>query len=336
MAATMCGMTQTSLPPGLAARAAAQGGPFSTQQARSAGFEAREIYRRLKSGQWTRLRRGIYIETFLIPDDEIGRHLLRLRAVVLSLGPQAAASHVTGATLLQLALLDPDRSLIHITRDSPSRIEAGIHHHEAELPPGHLTKIDDILTTTAGRTVVDLSRALPFEAGLVAAESALNKGLTTLTELREILAYCADWPGARDAGRVVSFASPYSESPGESLGRIAFDALGLPQPSQQVWIFDKAGLIARVDYWWEKQRTVGEFDGRLKYDGDNASKDTLYDEKRREDRLREAGAEVFRFDWPEARAKSPSIRQKALAAFDRAARSVVRPTLRAKRQPPAS
>lgn len=332
----MSDMTETSLPPGLAARAVAQGGPFSTQQARSAGFEAREIYRQLNSGQWTRLRRGVYVETFLIPDDETGRHLLQLRAVLLSLGQQAAASHVTGATLLQLALLDPDRSLIHITRNSPSRVEAGIHHHEAELPLGHLTKTDDILGTTAGRTVVDLSRALPFEAGLVVAESALNKGLTTLTELREILTYCADWPGARDAGRVVSFASPYSESPGESLGRIAFDALGLPQPTQQVWIFDEAGFVARVDFWWEEQRTVGEFDGRLKYYVDGASEDTLYDEKRREDRLRDAGAEVFRFGWSEARAKSPSIRRKAVAAFDRAARSDVRPTLRFKRQPPAS
>jgi hypothetical protein len=323
-----------SLPPNLAALAIAQGGPFTTGQARAAGYEPREIYRLLKWRQWSRLRRGVYVETALIPPDAAGRHLLQLRAILLCLSGRPVASHITGATLHRTALLDPDRSLVHLTRDAPSRIEAGIHHHEAALPASQLTKIDDVLTTTAGRTVVDLARETAFEAGLVMAESALNKGLTTLSELREILAYCADWPGAREAGRVVSFASPYSESPGESLSRVAFDVLGLPPPSQQTSVYDDAGFVARVDFFWEKHSTIGEFDGRVKYTGAAATDDTLYDEKRREDRLRDAGAEVFRINWQESLDKSPSIRRKALAAFERAARSGVRPTFRFKLQPP--
>ena len=58
-------------------------------------------------------------------------------------------------------------------------------------------------------------------AGLVAAESALQLGLTSRAELREVLEHCVDWPGARDASRVVSFASALSESAGESLARLA-------------------------------------------------------------------------------------------------------------------
>jgi hypothetical protein len=61
-------------------------------------------------------------------------------------------------------------------------------------------------------------------------------------------ARCVDWPGARKAQRVVDFASPLSESPGETLGRIAFDVLGIPQPDQQVYIFDQNGFIGRSDY----------------------------------------------------------------------------------------
>lgn len=325
-----------ALPPTLAALAAAQGGPFTTAQAMAAGYDDREIYRLLKSRTWSRLRRGVYVETPVIPEDENGRHILQLRAVLLCLKGLLAASHVTSAALHKVALLDPDYSLVHITRDNlgSSRTEGGVRHHDASLPASQLTKIDGILATGAARTIVDLARVTEYEAALVAAESALNNKLTTLSELREVLAYCLDWPGAREAGRVVSFASPYSESAGETLGRIAFDALGVPPPSQQTLLFDAAGFIARADYFWKEHRTVGEFDGRLKYVGEKADDDPVYKEKRREDRLREAGAEVFRIDWAECLAKSTSIRRKAFAAFERAAHSGVQPTLRFKLQPP--
>ena len=192
-----------------------------------------------------------------------------------------------------------------------------------------------MLATSATRTVIDLARRTSFEAALVAAESALNKGLTTLAELDEVLGYCVDWPGARNAGRVVAFASPYSESPGETLGRIAFDVLGVPQPHQQVYIFDKLGLIARCDYFWEQFHTVGEFDGKVKYVGAKARDDTVLNEKKREDRLRNAGLEVCRFEWGESRNYSESVRYKAFSAFDRAKNPRANRSYRLKLQPPA-
>jgi hypothetical protein len=326
-AVTLLGM---SLPPRLAALAAAQGGPFTTAQAFAAGYDERAIYRLIRSGSWVRLRRGVYAVRFVVPQDVEGRHLLQLRAVLLCLKNPVVASHVTSAVLHQIAMLDPDYSLVHITRDcaGSSRAEAGVHHHDAGLPGGQLTKVDSLLTTTAARTVLDIARGARFEAGLIATESALNKKLTTLAELREILAYCTDWPGARDASRVVAFASPYSESPGESVARIAIDAVGLPPPSQQVEIYDALGFIARSDFLWKEHHTAAEFDGRGKYVGDDP--EVLYKEKRREDRLRAAGVEVFRIDWAECMGRSQSIRRKALAAFERAARSGSRPTLRIK------
>jgi hypothetical protein len=323
------------LPPKLAALAASQGGPFTAAQAIAAGFDVREIQRFVKRRQWLRLRRGVYVETALVPDDEAARHILQLRAVLLCLRPEVAASHITSAALHRVALLRPDFSLVNVSREraGSSRTEAGVRHHDASLPSGQLTKIDGILTTTAARMAVDLARELPFDAALVAAESALNKGFATLAELSEVLAYCADWIGARDAARVVSFASPYSESPGETLSRIAFDVLGLPQPEQQVLVFDDAGLIGRVDFFIEEHHTVGEFDGLVKYTGEDG-KQVVIDEKHREDRLRQAGLEVFRLDWAESFAKSPSVRRKTLAAFERAHHSSIPPTYRIKRQPP--
>lgn len=330
-AAYMTSRISMTLPPKLAAIAAAQGGPFTTAQALNAGFDEREIYRLMKSGTWVRLRRGVYAERIVVPDDELGRHVLQLRAALLTLHHQAAASHVTSAALHNISLLDADFSHVHITREGcgSSRTEAGICHHDASLPAGHLTKVGDIVATTAARAVLDIARTNTLPAGLVAAESALQLELTTRAELREVLQYCVDWPGARDASRVVSFASTFSESAGESLARLAFDSLGLPAPLQQVEIYDNAGFVARLDFLWDEMHTAGEFDGRLKYT--NADPDVLYKEKLREDRLRDAGIEVFRFGWMDAYACSPSIRRKAVDAFARAAHRTTRPSLRIKK-----
>lgn len=297
----------------------------------STGLDDRDISRLVRSGKLTRLRRGVYVETVLIPDDAGARHALDVRAVLLRLRGIVAASHGSSAVLQGISLLRPDFSRVHVTHDggASARTESGVVHHVAPLPAGQLRKTDALVVTGAARTVVDLARTGSYEQGLVAIESALHNKLTTMAELREIMAYCAGWPGAREAARAIAFASPYSESPGETLSRIAFDHLGLPEPKQQVRIFDEFGFIARVDFWWPEFFTVGEFDGRVKYVGTDGRKNALVNEKRREDRLRDAGAEVFRWDWPEAAGKSPSIKRKALAAFDRASQRGVKRTLRA-------
>jgi very-short-patch-repair endonuclease len=68
---------------------------------------------------------------------------------------------------------------------------------------------------------------------------------------------------------------------------------GLPAAELQARIVDPAGFVARVDFLWRAQRTVGEADGRGGYDDRHA----LWAEKRREDRLREMGLEVVRWGW---------------------------------------
>jgi len=324
------------LPARLAAVAASHAGLFTASQAVAAGYTHGEIARLRRAGEWLRLRHTVYIERSLMPSDPVGTHLLLVRATLLTLTAVAAASHESSALLLDIALLEADSSIGHITRagGASSRTAGGIIYHDASLPASQLTKVDDMLATSATRTVIDLARRTSFEAALVAAESALNKGLTTLAELDEVLGYCVDWPGARNAGRVVAFASPYSESPGETLGRIAFDVLGVPQPHQQVYIFDEHGLIARCDYFWEEHHTVGEFDGKVKYTGARP-RDVVLEEKKREDRMRNAGLEVCRFDWPESRNCSESVRYKAFSAFDRAKNPRANRSYRFKLQPPA-
>ena len=75
----------------------------------------------------------------------------------------------------------------------------------------------------------------------------------------------------------------------------------LPLPEPQVDIHDARGFAGRVDFLWREQRTIGEFDGRIKYGrlvpAGRSPEDALWNEKLREDRLRDAGWEVARWTW---------------------------------------
>ena len=113
------------------------------------------------------------------------------------------------------------------------------------------------------------------------------------------------WSGVQHAREATGFADRRAESPLESLGRWRFAEHGLPPPDLQAWLGDDVEAFARVDHHWKAHRTVAEADGALKY----ARPVDLFEEKRREDRLRDAGYEVVRYTWDEA-----LLRPEVLAA----------------------
>ncbi len=75
-------------------------------------------------------------------------------------------------------------------------------------------------------------------------------------------------------------------------------------PEPQFKVHDRAGeVFARSDFGWEEFKTVGEFDGAQKYGrllipGEPPG-DKIYQEKLREDRIRDAGWQVARWTWDE-------------------------------------
>jgi hypothetical protein len=110
------------------------------------------------------------------------------------------------------------------------------------------------------------------------------------------------------------------ESVGESRSLALFLQEHLPLPEPQVEIHDARGLAGRVDFLWREQRTIGEFDGRIKYGrlvpAGRSAEDVLWNEKLREDRLRDAGWEVARWTWADL--STPSlVAGRILAAFAR-------------------
>lgn len=126
---------------------------------------------------------------------------------------------------------------------------------------------------------------------------------------------CANWPGIRRAVAAVAHMNVRRESPLESRSYLFFYEQDLPLPEMRVTIYDDDGVfVARVDFLWRRQRTIGEADGRGKY----TDRDVLYAEKQREDRLRELGYEVVRWDWDGVTRAPQRKGARIRAAFARA------------------
>lgn len=330
----------TPLPPQLLGVAAAHGGVFSTAEAGDAGLDRYEVCRLQRRGVIHRLRRGYYVARSVYDAAGTrGRTELEATALARAVGRDAVLSHETAAILHGLAVLDratavslgdPDAgegspALLHLTRPTlrSSRTEAGVHHHDAELPATDVVTLGRLSVTSLARTALDVSRGSTFRQAVVALDSAYRLG-ATVEQVSDVLQRCRSWPGARVASLAVASADPASGSPGESLLRVLFAEQGLPAPATQVPFRDDEGLIGVADFYFEEHSTVGEFDGLVKYGarGDMDSEQmraALVKEKLREDRFRGAGLEVVRTTWPDL--FRPSLTAgRYWAAFGRAGR----------------
>ena len=103
---------------------------------------------------------------------------------------------------------------------------------------------------------------------------------------------------------------------------------GIPMPTSQFPVRAANGdAFARSDFGWEEHRTIGEFDGAQKYGrllrpGERAG-DRIYQEKLREDRIRDAGFQVVRWTWDDLEQPPGWWWGRCSRAFDRGGRSIV-------------
>lgn len=198
-----------------------------------------------------------------------------------------------------------DLDVVHVTRPGlgQGRREAGVVHHVGQLADGQQIASDGLPVTSEARAVLDVARTAGFESGVVTADAALHRELTTHDELLSLHSQMLDWPGARVAGRVLTFANGLAESSGESCSRVLFRVHSLPMPRQQVEIVAN-GRLYWVDMLVEEARAVFEFDGRMKYRmGESTDprelERILWAEKRREDDIRAEGYRFGRITWPD-------------------------------------
>lgn len=284
----------------------AEFGFFTRQEAKSAGYADRQITQMVRSRRWTRIRRGAYVfsdEWAVL--DEVGRHKVLCNAVLRSLGSAVALSHVSGAVRHGIEIWGLRLDRVHVTRldGGPGRIEGDVVHHEGLAVDDDVVTVEGQLVLRPERCVLEAASRAGNELALCLFEAGLRAGCFDLATLHACHDVLQHWPFMRHVHVPVRMADPKSGSIGESRGNWHFRVLGIPSPETQFEVRDRDGnLIGITDWAWPKYKTFGEFDGKIKYGrllkpGQDPG-DVVFDEKRREDLIREATNFMgIRFIW---------------------------------------
>lgn len=280
-------------------------GFFTRRQALECGVAEREIAGLLRTGVWHRIRRGYYTfaETWTALDD-VGRHLVRSAAVLHSLGPHVALSHVSALVARGISTWGMDLSRVHVTRldKGAGRVEGDVVHHVGDLPASEVEEHNGLRCVALSRALIEAGSRASSESALVSFEFALHAKLVTQQELMATFEQMEAWPHTQHLHVPLRLAQDKSESVGESRGNWVFWSMGLPPPVHQFQVWDGDVLIATTDWGWPELETLAEFDGKVKYTrllkpGQDAS-DVVFAEKIREDEVRRvSGFAMVRFTW---------------------------------------
>jgi hypothetical protein len=294
---------------------------LAVREARDAGWTQSALRQAVATGRIVRLRPGAFRErdwgdTLDAFAKARWDHAAPAFAATLTT-PGAVASHSTAAVLLELPLLFlPELPCVSVVPWHTGDV-AGTHVHRTGSAIEHVVSRRGVECTSPSRTVVDLAREQGVRGGVVAADAALHSGCVSLDELWATVRQCRRWPGVRAAREAVARADERSESPLESVSRLALCDHGLPAPDLQRSICDRRGSpIGRVDLYWDELGVVGEVDGMQKYDDRDGR--PLRSEKLRQERLEEAGLIVVRWGWADLK-QFEGVAGRLRRAFSRGA-----------------
>lgn len=236
-----------------------------------------QVDRALEAGEIVADSRGRYA---LPAADQALRAANRLHAVL---------SHSSAALALgwevKLAPEKPHLTFPKRRKLSPAQ-RRGIHVHRADLVTDDLAGFG----TSVHRTLTDCLRSLPFDEALTIADSALRHEALTSAQLR-LLASGVRGPGAVEARRVASLASPLAANPFESVLRALAIQAGLDVEPQVAIGGDS--LLGRPDLVDIGRRIVLEADS-FAWHGDRKA---LKHDARRYNSFVVAGWLVLRFCW---------------------------------------
>jgi len=282
------------------------------------GLGPGEVRGLVRSGHLIRLHRGWYAvagpgrsraETYRLRVLAFVADDAERRAAGQDVGGEPVLTGAAALVMHGLPLLGTAPSVITVARAYPGgRAGGGLIRPTGRLAPEDVVRRGDVLLASPARAALDGARWHSVQTGVAAADAALRAHLVTEIELDEALERIPRLWRVRNARLARELASPLSESPGESWSAVVLNTVGLPAPARQIEFEDRSGPIGRVDFWWARQRVIGEFDGRARYGrrgpAGRPPEQVLREEKLREDRLRGLDLRVIR--WTTADLGAPT------------------------------
>lgn len=226
------------------------------------GITDDDLRRWTRAGHCTPVGGGAYVIMAALPDDPFAArtqaHLRRAEAVVAGLpgsylvGPSAAIAHGLPVhthpdvvTLSRDVRIRSDRSAIECRRPWS---DAVVERHGMPCQ-------------SVADCIIDIAAHDGLAGGLVTADAALHRRITTRDELLDAVERHGARRGVRAARQVAVMADGRIESPGETLLRLITWQAGLTLVPQ-VTIRDEYGeWVAQVDFVIDGTNVVVEFDG---------------------------------------------------------------------------
>lgn len=259
-----------------------------------------------------RVRRGYFRPAGLdlsISDN----HRLRIFATAEAREAGQIFSHASAAELWGSPQLKSELEHVHLTRPGVARrTTAKVKVHRGRIPDDHVVEMDGLLVTSSEWTAIQVAATQPLPAVLLPLDYlfgaiAAERGLSHDEVLALLLALIPPrMKGGARAERQLKLADPRSGSAGESLSRGQMVRLGVPMPDLQVPFArgDEFGDDI-VDFDWPELGVFGEYDGMVKYvraefTRGRTPEQVLWDEKRREDRIRKHRPRGARWGWSDA------------------------------------
>ncbi|WP_405102206.1 type IV toxin-antitoxin system AbiEi family antitoxin domain-containing protein [Micromonospora sp. NBC_01412] len=275
--------------------AAGQDGMVTTAQALAAGLSRDQIRHLWRSGRWTRLARGCFA-----PYGELGpvASRARIRAAVASLGPGAFAVLDTALELHGIAGLRRSPAVhVSVPVDQPRPQRPGdpsLVVHQLTMAAGDVVSVAGIPVTTPLRTVTDVILRQDRYPAVSVLDSALNAGLVTAEDLAMVPTLLRGRRGAVAARGHLGEADGRAQSPLETRSRLRCSDGGVPPDELQLEVRDEDGhLLGIGDLGWRAARLIAEADGG----GLHGAPDALFADRRRQNRLVNAGWRILRFTW---------------------------------------
>ena len=303
----------------ISGHAARQRGLVTAAQARAAGLSSEDVRLLLTSGEWARVRRGVYAVGLEGMSEFAAAQRRRDDALCLNLEIDHVRSHTSAALVLGLAVLNSPRTHLTTRHLSASRREADLTVHVGRYLASDVVEVAGVRCSTAARTALDIAREYGVRHGVVALDSALRIG-TRATEIERSLGSMRRWPGVRTARRAWALADSGAESVGETLARLLVLELGHGTPETQFGLTD-GHRTAYADL--RLGRHLIEFDGETKYRAENgtSAEQTVWREKQREDWLRGFRLGMSRLTWTECFRPTPEVRTRLTREYESTCRA---------------
>lgn len=264
---------------------------------------------RARAGDLVRVRRAVYVPADQWdPSDAAAVVTVSARAAQSKANRPLVFSHLTAAQLWGLPVVGARDARLHVTNLAPTsrRTRHGIVWHSTATPSSvELTRRGELSITSARQTALDLARSVGAVTAFIVADAvARESGEPEATRewWRDRLVELGSARGVRRAASVLALVTGLAESPLESLSLLRIHELGFAAPRQQVEIATHRGVF-RLDFAWEGRAIAGEADGRAKYGGrasPAAMEQRLWEEKLREDAIRERVTAFPRWTWDDA------------------------------------